>query len=195
MAFTNFETKEINCKIIYFGPHGAGKTENLRSIYSNTSAEIRSGLLELNESKGATQFFDFLPVSMGFVKDFHLKLHLFTLPTNSLYESVSSVILKGVDGFVFVADSRVESMVYNVDSLTAAKRKLTEEGYNIAEMPRVIQYNKRDMNDLLPIDVLRAELNPGGVPDHEAVAMNSIGTMETLQTMAKSVIKKISSGN
>jgi mutual gliding-motility protein MglA len=193
MAFTNFETKEINCKIIYFGPHGSGKTENLRSVYSNTSAEVRSGLLELEDGEGSTQFFDFLPVSMGYVKDFHLKLHLFTLPTNSLYESVSSVILKGVDGFVFVADSRVESMVNNVEALKNAKRFLSEEGYNVAELPRVFQYNKRDLQDLLPVDVLRSELNPGGVSDHEAVATDSIGTMETLQTMAKSVINKISS--
>ncbi len=195
MAFTNFDTKEINCKVIYFGPHGSGKTENLRSVYSNTSAEVRSGLLELEDSEGATQFFDFLPISMGYVKDFHLKLHLFTLPTNSLYESVSSVILKGIDGFVFVADSRVESMVNNVESLTNAKRFLTEEGYNVAEMPKVFQYNKRDLSDLLPVDVLRAELNPGGVADHEAVATDSIGTMETLQTLAKSVINKISSSH
>ena len=130
---------------------------------------------------------------MGYVKDFHLKLHLFTLPTNSLYESVNSVILKGVDGFVFVADSRVESMVNNVESLAGARRLLTNEGYNVAEMPRVIQYNKRDLNELLPIDVLRSELNPGSLPDHEAVASDSVGTMETLHSMAKLVIKKISS--
>src|SRR5689334_9361348 len=113
MAFTNFDTKEINCKIIYFGSRGAGKTENMRSILANTSMEVKSGLLELDEGSGPTRFFDFLPISLGHVKDFHLKLHLFTLPANPLYESVSSVILKGVDGFVYIADSRVEAMADN----------------------------------------------------------------------------------
>ncbi len=192
MAFTNFDTKEINCKILFFGARGSGKTENLRSIFKNTSAEVKSGLLELDDAgQGPTKFFDFLPVSLGPVKDFHLKLHLFTLPANPLYESVTSVIMKGIDGFVFVADSRVESMADNVEGLIAARRLLTEEGYNVADMPRVIQYNKRDLNDLVPVEVLRQELNPGNVPDHKAVATQGIGTMETLQSMAKLVLKKI----
>ncbi|TWW12170.1 cell polarity determinant GTPase MglA, partial [Planctomyces bekefii] len=171
---------------------GSGKTENLRSVFRSTSAEIKSGLLELEENTGPTKFFDFLPISLGYVKDFHLKLHLFTLPTNSLYESVRSVILKGVDGFIYVADARVEAMADNVDGLAATRRMLTEEGYNVAEMPRVIQYNKFDLQDIVPYDVLRQELNPGGVPDHKAVATQGLGTMETLQSMAKLVLKKIS---
>jgi signal recognition particle receptor subunit beta len=191
MAFTNFDTKEINCKILYLGPRSAGKTENLRSIFKNTSAEVKSGLLELEEPGAQTRFFDFLPISLGHVRDFHLKLHLFTLPGNSLYESVASVILKGVDGFVYVADSRIESMADNVEGLTATRRMLTEEGYNVADMPRVFQYNKRDLADLVSIDVLRQELNPGSHPEHKAVATKSIGTMETLQSMAKLILKKI----
>jgi mutual gliding-motility protein MglA len=191
MAFTNFDTKEINCKIVYFGPRGAGKTENLRSVYKNTAKEAPGGLIELEETRGGTKFFDFLPVSLGQVKDFHLKLHLFTLPTNPLYESVNSVILKGLDGIVFVADSRVEFMADNIQSLAETRRILATEGYNYAELPRVIQYNKRDLQDLVPLDVLRHELNPGNLPDQKAVARDSIGTMETLQAMSKLVLKKI----
>lgn len=191
MAFTNFETKEINCKIIYFGPRGAGKTANLRAIYAGTSQDVRSGLLELENSTEPTKFFDFLPLSLGHVKEFHLKLHLFTLPTNPLYESVNSVILKGVDGFVFVADSRVEAMADNVESLKAARQLLTNAGINVAELPRVFQYNKRDLTDILPLEVLKQELNPSNVPDHKAVATESQGTMETLQSMAKLVLKQI----
>lgn len=191
MAFTNFDTKEINCKVIYFGPQGSGKTANLRAIYAGTSSEVRSGLLELNDPSGPTQFFDFLPISLGHVKDFHLKLHIFTLPVNSLYESVRSVILKGVDGFVFVADSRIESMADNIEAMLEAKRIMTDEGLNVAEMPRVIQYNKRDGKDIVPIDVMRAELNRSGYPDQEAVAIKSIGTMETLQAMAQLVVKRL----
>jgi signal recognition particle receptor subunit beta len=191
MAFTNFDTKEINCKIIYFGPRGAGKTENLRSIYKNTAKEARSGLIELEESRAGTKFFDFLPVSMGHVKDFHLKLHLFTLPTNPLYESVNSVILKGVDGIVFVADSRVELMAENIQGLAETRRLLADQGYNFSDLPRVIQYNKRDLQDLVPLDVLRHELNPSNLTDQKAVARDSMGTMETLQAMSKLVLKKI----
>jgi signal recognition particle receptor subunit beta len=191
MAFTNFDTKEINCKIVYFGPRGAGKTANLRAIYGSTSTDVRSGLIELEGGEGPTRFFDFLPISLGQVRDFHLKLHLFTLPANSLYESVTSVILKGIDGFVFVADSRVEAMADNVQALRDTRRLLTEEGYNVADMPRVFQYNKSDLEDLVPAEILRAELNPGSLPDQKAVATQGVGTMETLQAMAKQVLKRL----
>lgn len=192
MAFTNFETKEINCKIIYLGPPGSGKTANLRAIYSNTAADARSGLIELEGGAAPTRFFDFLPVSMGHVRDFHLKLHLYTLPMLSLYPTVKSVILKGVDGLVFVADSRIEAMADNLTAWQESRRLLMDEGYNIAEMPRVIQYNKTDLKDLVPIDILRAELNPAGLPDQKAVAVQSLGTMETLQHMANQVLKRLS---
>jgi signal recognition particle receptor subunit beta len=191
VAFTNFETKEINCKVLYFGPRGAGKTETLRSIYRSTSAEVRSGLLELEDAGGPTRFFDFLPISLGHVKDFHLKLHLFTLPINSLYESVTSVILKGIDGFVFVADSRIEAMADNVESLQHARRLLSEDGHNVADMPRVLQYNQRDVPDVVPLEVLRQELNPGNLPEHKSIATQSIGTMESLQSMAKLVLHRL----
>jgi len=104
---------------------------------------------------------------------------------------VQSVILKGVDGFVFVADSRVEAMADNVEGMSAARRILAAQGYNVSDMPRVIQYNKRDLGDVLPLELLRQELNPGQLPDQKAVASQSIGTMETLQAMAKLVLKKI----
>lgn len=191
MAFTNFDTKEINCKVIYCGPRTAGKTENLRSIFKSTATEVRSGLLELDQADGPTRYFDFLPISLGHVRDFHLKLHLFTLPTNPLYESVSTVILKGVDGFIFVADSRVEAMADNVETMMSVRRMLTDEGYNVNDLPRVIQYNKRDLADLIPVEVMRAELNPGNAPDHKAIATQGIGTMESLQSMAKLVLRKI----
>ena len=191
MAFTNFETKEINCKVLYFGPRSSGKTASLRSVYANTSAEVRSGLLELSGNEGPTQFFDFLPVSLGQIKDFHLKLHLFTVPVNSLFESVNTVILRGIDGFVFVADSRIEAMADNIENLRETRRLLTDEGYNYNELPRVMQYNKRDLPEVVPLDVLHQELNSGGAPEHESVATKSLGTMETLQSMAKLVIKQL----
>jgi len=192
MAFTNFDTKEINCKVIYFGPPGAGKTANLRSIFANTSSDVRAGLLEVGgDDDSSSRFFDFLPISLGHIKDFHLKVHLFTVPSNSLYQSVNSVILKGVDGFVFVADSRIEALADNIDHHFQVRRMLTEAGYNIAGLPRVFQYNKRDLPEVTPIEILRNELNPSRLPEQEAVAVKSLGTMETLQAMAKQVIKRL----
>lgn len=192
MAFTSYDTKEINCKILYHGPRSAGKTENLRSIFSSTSRELQAGLLELSSERTSTQFFDFLPVSIGHVGNFHLKLHLYTLPSSTLYESVPSIILKGLDGIVFVADSRVEAMADNIRSLIELKRTLGDEGFNYADLPRVFQYNKRDFSDIVPVEVMRQELNPTGNPDHEAVAVDSKGTLETLQSMSKQVINRLS---
>lgn len=192
MAFTNYESKEIHCKVIYFGPPGSGKTANLRSIFSATSTEVQSGLLELQEDSGSTSYFDFLPLSLGRVRDFHLKLHLFTLPMNSLYHTVPSVILKGIDGFVFVADSRLESLADNADYLQRCRKILLDEGVNIADLPRVIQYNKRDVAGAVPLDILRQELNPAGAPDFEAVASKGQGVIETLEGLAKLMTENLS---
>ena len=148
-------------------------------------------MLELAQDQSSTKFFDFLPISLRKVQDFHLKIHLFTLPVNSLYKSVNKVMLKGVDGFVFVADSRIEAMADNVEALAGARRMLTEVGYNIADMPRVFQYNKRDLDNIMPVEVMRQELNPGLAPDHDSVATERQGTIETLESMAKLVLQKL----
>ncbi len=194
MAFTNYDTKEINCKILYLGPQSAGKLTNFRSIYSATASEVKGGLLELDTRDGDLRFFSFLPISIGHIRDFHLKLHLFTLPHSKVYETVPSVILKGIDGYVFVADSRVEKMAENIESLADTKRLLAQEGLNAEDLPRVFQYNKRDLPDIVPTLIMKKELNLGNAPDHEAIATRSIGTLETLQSMAKLVIKKLADG-
>ena len=191
MAFTNFDTKEINCKVLYVGPRGSGKTANLRSIYTNTAAEVKAGLMELDDQDGPTRFFDFLPVSIGQLKDFHVKLHLFTLPGNALYESTNTVLLKGVDGLVFIADSGMERMPDNIASMARARNLLSDAGINPSDIPMVIQYNKRDGADSIPVNILRQELNAGNVPDQEAIATRHVGTMETLQLMAKSVLRRL----
>jgi signal recognition particle receptor subunit beta len=191
MAFTNFETQEIHCKVIYFGAPGSGKTANLRSIFTSTSSEVQSGLLELQDEGGSTCYFDFLPLSIGKVRDFHLKLHLFTLPMNSLYQTVPSVILKGVDGFVFVADSRVECLADNAEHLQRCRKIFLDEGYNITELPRVIQYNKRDLPGTVSLDILRQELNPSGHLDFEAVATKGHGVVETLEGLARLMTKNL----
>ncbi|MDB2447067.1 gliding-motility protein MglA [bacterium] len=192
MAFTNFDTKEINCKILYLGTDGSGKSANFQKILEMTSPEVKSGLLELKPNGRTTQgFFEFLPISLGYVKDFHLKLHLYTLPQNSLYETVPSVILKGIDGFVFVADSTIEKLGVNITALEEAKRVLSSEGILPSAVPAVMQYNKRDLPSITPIEVLRAELNTARVPEIEASAHKGEGVMETLKLVSQQVIRNI----
>lgn len=191
MAFTNFDTKEINCKIIYFGPEGSGKTENLRSLYRQMTPDGSGGILEFEEAAGPTRFFDFLPVSLGHIRDFHVKIHLFTLPANPMYDSVRQLILKGVDGFVFVADSRVESMTQNISSFHDCRKLLLAEGYQMGDLAKVIQYNKSDLPHLIPAKVLRRELNAAGVADQDAIATQMVGTLETLNAIGKQVLKKL----
>lgn len=194
MAFTNYESKEINCKIVYFGPRGAGKSENIRAIYRDTSRELQAGLLEMSEADEplrSAHFFEFLPVSIGHIGQFHFKMHLYTLPVLGLYETVPSVILKGIDGFVFVADSRIDALQENMLSWEQTKRLLSSEGYQMSDLPRVIQYNWRDSKDALPVDVLRRELNPTNAAECEAVAKDSRGPMDTLHAMSKLVLQKL----
>jgi signal recognition particle receptor subunit beta len=192
MAFTNFETREIHCKVVYFGPASAGKTLNLKSVFTSTAGEMKSGMIDMGGNAGPTPFFDFLPVSLGKIKDYHVKLHLYTMPVHTLYETLQHTLLKGLDAFVFVVDSRIEAMADNLESMAHVRRLLGEHGYSISDMPRVIQYNKRDMADIMPVGVLREELNSGGFPDHEAIATRSIGTLETLQSIAKQIVKTLS---
>jgi signal recognition particle receptor subunit beta len=194
VAFTNFETKDIHCKVIYFGPTAAGKTENLKSIFNQTSAEIKSGLLELHQDDGSTRYFDFLPLSVGELGAFHVKLHLFTLPVSTLYESTSSVILRGVDGVVFIADSRAECLVDNIKALSQCRKTLQDEGYNVADIPFVIQYNKRDMSGIMPVDILRQELNGAGHPEVEASAIRGLGTIESLEAIIRQVFERLEKG-
>lgn len=194
MAFTNFETKEIHCKVIYFGPTSAGKTENLKSIFNQTSVEIKSGLLELQEQDGSTRYFDFLPLSIGQLGEFHIKMHLFTLPVSTLYQSTASVILRGVDGFIFVADSRAECLVDNVKALNNCRKALKDEGYSVSDMPKVIQYNKRDLPGIMSIDLLRKELNPSGDPDMEVSAKANVGIVECLESIARQIMDKLDQG-
>lgn len=190
MAFTNFDTKEINCKIVYFGPKGSGKTANLRSVLAKTSQEVKAGLFEI-EDIGTTPYFEFLPVSLGYVKDYHIKLHLYTLPPYSLYDSVVSTILKGMDGWVFVCDSRQEALYDSVSSLEATRALLAAEGHNLGELPFVLQYNHTDAARRVPLELLRRELNPMMLPDREAVAVNHIGSLETLHLMADQILAQL----
>ena len=191
MAFTNQETKEVHCKVLYCGPDGAGKRENLRSVYKKNADEYRSGLMELEDTGRAFRYFDFLPVSIGHVQGYHLKLHLFTFPSQCIFDTVSEIILRGVDGIIYVADSRIEKLAANIEHLQEVRNVLTDHGYQLSQLPGVIQYNKRDLDDISPVDILKQELNRGGHPEFEAIASRSVGTLETLQAMAKQILMKM----
>jgi signal recognition particle receptor subunit beta len=192
MAFTNFKNHEINCKVIYFGGAASGKTANLRSIYAKTSPELQSPDLELAREPGPTAYFDFLPVSLGKVREFHLKLHLYSFPIRQNSRLITDFLIQGVDGIVFVTDSRHEALASNLDAFTEMKSVIEERGVNFGELPRVVQYNKRDVSSALPMDFLQNEFNPAGSPEHEAIAIQSIGTMETLQSLSRLILDRLS---
>lgn len=191
MAFVNYDNKEINAKVVYFGAQGSGKTSNLRSLYQNLSQEMRDGLLKLGPEDDLPHFYEFLPLSLGKVDQFHVKLHLYTMPSDAVYETLTSVLLKGVDGFVFVADSQVAKMVDNIEAQTLTYAHLEEEGYCIADLPHVIQYNKRDREQKAPVAIMRKELNDYNSPDIECIANEDVGTMESLVSVSKQILRKL----
>ena len=193
MAFTNQETKEVHCKILYCGPPGAGKRENLRSIYRENADELKSGVMELADHDHSFRYFDFLPVSLGHVRGYHLKLHLFTLPAHCLFETVGEMILSGLDGMIFVANSRIDQLASNIEQLKGVRLILEERNYKLSRLPAVVQYNKRDLEDIIPVDILRQELNPARNPDFEAIAKRSVGTLETIHSMARQVLMAMAS--
>ena len=193
MAFTNHETKEINCKILYCGPNAAGKNSNLRSILMHTSKEIRAGLFSLEAPSPA--YFSFLPLSMGQVRDYHLKLHLYTIPPICQGSLVLPTLSKGVDGIVYVIDSRAEKIMSNIEEIANIRELLRGEGVVDTEIPCVYQYNKRDLAGAAPITALRQMLGRSPDEDCEAVASEGIGTMETLKLVTQRVLKNFCAQN
>ena len=187
MAFTNYDTKEICCKVVYFGLPGSGKTTNLQALLGQTTKLAQGEVLSVDPVDGHS-YFDFLPVSLGVVEDFHLKLHIFSFPIKPIYESVAKLVLRGLDGFVFVTDSRLFRLADNLEAMGDLHRRLSNEGFAVASMPQVLQYNYRDAKDCVPLEVLRTELNPHAHPDQEAVASRREGTLETLASITRQVI-------
>ena len=175
MAYANFETREIHCKILYVGAKGSGKTENLKSIFPKTQVRLTREPLAFEDKHNAP--FEFMPISIGQLKDFHVKLHIYTLPEHNLYPTFNMVITRGIDGLVFVVDSSLGALQDNIDAWAKLKDSLTHEGYNLSSLPRVLQFNKRDEHDALSIDALRDEFNTQGLTDIEAVATQHLGTL------------------
>jgi signal recognition particle receptor subunit beta len=189
MAYANFETREIHCKVLYAGAKGSGKTENLKSIFQRTQLALTRAPLAFEAHHKAP--FEFIPLSIGQLKDFHVKLHIYTLPEHNLYPTFNMIITRGIDGIVFVVDSSVRALQDNIDAWAKLKDMLILEGYNFASLPRVIQYNKRDGNDALSLEALRHEFNAAGQSEIEAVAAHHIGTLETVQKISGLVLDEL----
>ena len=194
MSFINYSSREINCKLVYYGPGLCGKTTNLQYIYKKTSPEAKGKMISLATETERTLFFDFLPLSLGEIRGFKTRFHLYTVPGQVFYDASRKLILKGVDGVIFVADSQVERMEANIESLQNLKDNLAEQGYDYAKLPAVIQYNKRDLPNAAPVEELRNLLNPTGLPDFEGVAFKGDGVFETLKAIAKLVLTELKKG-
>ena len=191
MSMINYASREINCKLVYYGPGLCGKTTNLEYVYEKVNPETRGKLISLATEQERTLFFDFLPVDLGTIRGFKTRFHLYTVPGQVYYNASRRLILKGVDGVVFVADSQPERMDANIASLENLFENLADYGYDPYKLPLVIQYNKRDLPDAVPIDEMRDQLNPYGWPEHEAVAVKGVGVFDTLKAVSKAVLKAL----
>ncbi len=195
MSFINYLSREINCKIVYYGPGLCGKTTNLQWIYQRTAPEAKGKMISLATEQDRTLFFDFLPLSLGEIRGFKTRFHLYTVPGQVFYDASRKLILKGVDGVVFVADSQIDRMEANLESLENLQLNLSEQGYQLEKVPYVIQFNKRDLPNIAPVQELRELLNPLNVPDYEAVASRGTGVFDTLKAVAKLVLTELKKGS
>lgn len=192
MSTINFSAREINFKIVYYGCGLSGKTTNLKKIYEHVPGEGKGEMVSLQTEDERTLFFDFLPLDLGKVNGFTTRFHLYTVPGQVFYNSSRRLILRGVDGVVFVADSAPNRLRANAESLRNLRENLEEYNLRLGELPYVIQVNKRDLPDALPVDMIRAVLDPAGrVPLFEAVAQEFQGVVEPLKAVSKLVLEKL----
>ena len=188
MSFINYSSREINCKIVYYGPGLCGKTTNLQYIYRRTNPNQKGKLISLATETERTLFFDFLPIALGDIKGFKIRFHLYTVPGQVFYAASRKLILKGVDGVVFVADSQIERMESNMESLDDLQINLAEQGYELEKLPFAIQYNKRDLPNIVPTEEMDNLLNNRTVPWFDGIATTGQGVFETLKAVAKLVL-------
>jgi len=194
LSFINFAAREINCKIVYYGAGLGGKTTNLQVIYQKTADQQKGKMISLATETDRTLFFDFLPLDLGSVRGFKTRIHLYTVPGQVFYDASRKLILRGVDGIVFVADSQEQRMDANVEALENLMSNLREHGYDFHKIPYVLQLNKRDLPNILPVDLLSTELRKKNEPIVEAVAFQGVGVFETLKEIAKQVLTELKAG-
>ena len=194
MSFINFAAREINCKIVYYGAGLGGKTTNLQFIFDKTADKQKSKMISLATETDRTLFFDFLPLDLGTVRGFKTRFHLYTVPGQVFYDASRKLILRGVDGVVFVADSQEERQDANLEALDNLHENLKEHGYEFKKIPYVLQLNKRDLPTALPVEELTKELVRKGEPVFEAVAFQGKGVFETLKEVARLVLLELKKG-
>ena len=188
MSFINYAAREINVKIVFYGPGLGGKTTNLQYIYERSNPHQKGKLISLATETDRTLFFDFLPLDLGSVRGFKTRFHLYTVPGQVFYDASRKLILKGVDGVIFVADSQEARMDANVESLRNLELNLKENGFDLKAIPYVLQFNKRDLPTAVAVDTMYRLLNFKGEPTFEAVAVRGMGVFETLKAAAKQVL-------
>ena len=188
MTFINYAAKEINCKIVYYGPGLGGKTTNLQHIYAKTAPERKGKMISLATETDRTLFFDFLPLDLGSIRGFTTRFHLYTVPGQVFYDASRKLILKGVDGVIFVADSQPERMEANIESIRNLESNLADYGLKLADMPYALQFNKRDILNVMASDEMYRMLNYKREPTFEAIATNGRGVFETLKSVAKTIL-------
>jgi mutual gliding-motility protein MglA len=191
MTFINYASREINCKIVYYGPGLCGKTTNLQHIYDKTNPNAKGKLISLATETDRTLFFDFLPLELGTVRGFKTRFHLYTVPGQVFYDASRKLILKGVDGVIFVADSQEERMDANAESVDNLQLNLKSQGYDLMTIPYVLQLNKRDLPNVLPVADMTRLIKKKDEPIFEAVASKGIGVFETLKGVAKLVLSEL----
>ncbi len=194
MSFINFAAREINCKIVYYGAGLGGKTTNLQWIFDQTLGKTGGKMISLATESDRTLFFDFLPLDLGSIRGFKTRFHLYTVPGQVFYDASRKLILRGVDGVVFVADSQEERMDANLEALENLEINLREHNYEFKRIPYVLQLNKRDLPGVLPVDELKKALLKKDEPVHEAIANQGIGVFETLKDCGRQVLAELKKG-
>ena len=194
MTFINFASREINCKIVYYGPGLCGKTTNIQWIHNQANPEKRGKLVSLATETDRTLFFDFLPLDMGTIRGFKVRFHLYTVPGQVFYDASRKLILRGCDGVIFVADSQKARMEANIESIANLAQNLKENGFDIRTIPYVLQLNKRDMPSAVGVEEMERLLRFRGEPMLEAVANQGTGVIETLKACARQILVELQKG-
>jgi len=193
MVSINYSAREVCCKIVFYGPGLSGKTTNLQYVHSKVPGSTRGELISLATEADRTLYFDFLPINIGTINGFTAKFQLYTVPGQVYYNATRKLVLRGVDGIVFVADSQPEKMDENIESITNLAENLREYGYDINTIPVVLQFNKRDLPGVMSLEELNAKLNPHNWPTFEASATVGNGVFDTLKKIIKMVLDKAKS--
>ena len=194
MSFINFAAREINCKIVYYGAGLGGKTTNLRWIFDQTVGQTGGKMISLATDSDRTLFFDFLPLDLGSIRGFRTRFHLYTVPGQVFYDPSRKLILRGVDGVVLVADSQEERLDANLEALENLMENLKEQDHDFMRIPYVLQLNKRDLPNALPVETLKKELMRKNEPVLEAIAYKGLGVFETLKSCGRMVISELKKG-